>query len=132
MAQPNPSFYKKVYAIPIILFPAGGAVFYATAENYNTHMLVFSIIVTIFMILAAIRVGMKEKQGTKSLGEAVVQGGWLWTSFSLVYITLSPAKIYGLSTTGLGLIEVIGVILLVTGVYVLLKAKKETGVMLTV
>jgi len=94
---------------------------------------VFSIVGLVLTLIFEARIALLSRSASiRRLGEAGVQGAWVWTSFSLVYITMSPASIYGASLWALAGLEIIGFVMLALGAYILLEIKRETGVYLSV
>ncbi len=128
----NKNFYEKAFIASAILFLLGGIAFFETSQQFQTHLLVFGVTASLIVAASALRIRSRAKMGSKAVGEAVIQGGWLWTSLSLVYVLMPPAKIYKVTTIGEFSTIIIGVILAIGGVYTMIKAKRETGVHLTI
>ena len=126
------SFSVKMNTIATILFIINGIIASTGAQQYGSHFLIFGVVALILLGLNTLRLAKFTGDDITRVGEVTVQGGWIWTSFSLVYITMAPAGIYEMIPSYMAVVEVIGVVLLFSGVYVLLKAKKETGVALSV
>lgn len=132
MAGEYKRFAATIFAVAAALILLAGGAATAGASNFKNHFAYFAVVASILVGVNALRLNSCVDCDVRRLGEIGVQGGWLLTSFSLVYITLAPAKIYSLSTASLVVTEILGLILLVMGAYLLLKTKKETGVALSI
>ncbi|MCE4598795.1 MAG: hypothetical protein F7C81_01180 [Desulfurococcales archaeon] len=126
------SKYLRYNALAGFLLLVTGVTAFASSSNFKSHFLFMGIITALFMGLNVARLAVCRGCNEKRLGEIAVQGGWLWTSFSLAFLSLAPAKIYGLPTVSLAVVELLSVFLLLSGAYFLFLVKRETGVALSV
>ena len=121
------------FSVAAVLFVVGGAVGYLGASAYREQFLAFSIAGLLLTLAFEARVALLSRSAdARRVGEAGVQGAWVWTSLSLVYITMSPASVYGVEPWALAALEAVGVVMLLLGAYILLRIKRETGVYLSV
>ncbi|MCE4612762.1 MAG: hypothetical protein F7C07_02885 [Desulfurococcales archaeon] len=132
----NPEELKRRYTTykalaGLLLFVVGLAAF-ASADSYRSHFIVAAVVTSVLVWLNSLRLSNCRNCSERRVGEIAVQGGWLWTSFSLAYASIVPAKIYGIEGAALALVEAISVALLLGGAYFLLRVKKETGAALTI
>lgn len=123
---------KKLFGLALALNVIAGSVSYLAASNFNTHFLIFGVVASLIILAFLIRLITAYSSDLRRLGEIAVQGTWIWTSLSFVYIVMAPAKIYGFTLTYLITIEVIGFALLIMGFYTLLRIERETGAHLSI
>jgi hypothetical protein len=102
------------------------------AESFKGHFIAAALATSLLVWASAARLASCRGCGERRLGEIAVQGGWLWTSFSLAYASLAPARIYNMDGPVLALVEAISLALLVGGALFLLIVKQETKAALTV
>jgi hypothetical protein len=124
-------FSVRMNGIAAVLFLINGVIASAGSQQYGSHFLAFGVVAFILLALNTFRLT-RLSDDLKKVGEITVQGGWLWTSFSFVYITIAPAGVYKMSAGFMAVVVFIGIILLLSGIYVLQRTKKETGVALSV
>ncbi len=125
-------FVMVVFSITSLLFIIGAIVGYVGATNYTIHLVAFSVAGLLLTLASLARVTITPEGATERLGEVSVQGTWIWTSLSLVYITMSPASIYGTHPWALAILEVVGFVMLAFGAYTLFRIKRDTGVYLSI
>lgn len=132
----NPEGLKRKYAtykvLAGLLLLVVGILAFAGAGSYRSHFIVAAVITSVLVWLNALRLLNCRDCSERRVGEIAVQGGWLWTSFSLAYASIAPAKIYGMDGAALAAVEAISVALLLGGAYFLARVKRETGAALTV
>lgn len=124
-------FSVRLSIIAAVLFLINGMIASAGSQQFGTHFLAFGIIAFILLALNTVRLT-RLGGDLKKVGEVTIQGGWIWTSFSLVYITMAPAGVYRMSANFMAVVVLIGFILLLSGAYVLYRTKNETGVALSI
>jgi len=91
---------------------------------------IYAIILIIIILSGQLRVN--RAGDLKQIGERAVQTLWLWTSLGLVALTMPPAPYFEFAQPVMVALIVIGAILIIAGVYALLKIRKLTGVYLSV
>ena len=104
----------------------------AIGTNYRAQALLALIAAAVILTIIATSIRVKLAPDVFSLGKAIIQGTWFWMSFSLSYIIMTGSPYCGMPVINVMIDVVIGIVILMIGIYTLLKTKKETGVMLSI
>lgn len=104
----------------------------AIGTNYRSQVLLGVIAAAIILTAIATIARVKRANDLLSCGKAIVQGTWFWTSFGLSYLIMTGSPYFGMPIINVLVNFLIGIIVIVVGIYTLLKTKRETGVMLSI
>jgi|GEM_PF-2379356 len=100
--------------------------------NYRAQALLAVIAVAIILTVIVTVIRVKGASDPLLCGKAIVQGTWFWASFSLSYLIMTGSPYFGMPMINVAINFLIGIIIIILGIYTLLRTKKETGVMLSI
>jgi len=124
------AFFTKVNLIALVLGIIVLILSLLSSPKAQTLFSIYAIILIVIILLGHFRVN--RATDLKQVGERAVQTLWLWTSLGLVALTMPPAPYFEFSQPIMAALILIGAILIIAGVYALLKIRKLTGVYLSV
>jgi len=124
------SFFTKLNMIALVLAIIILVLSLLSSPKAQTLFSIYAIILIILILLGQLRVN--RAGDLKQVGERAVQTLWLWTSLGLVALTMPPAPYFEFSQPIMAALVVIGAILIIAGVYALLRIRKLTGIYLSV
>ena len=124
------AFFTKVNLIALMLSIIILILSLLSSPKAQTLFSIYAIILIVIILLGHFRVN--RATDLKQVGERAVQTLWLWTSLGLVALTMPPAPYFEFSQPIMAALILIGAILIIAGVYALLKIRKLTGVYLSV
>lgn len=104
----------------------------AIGTNYRAQALLAVIATAVILTVIATIIRVKMASDISICGKAIIQGTWFWMSFSLSYLIMPGSPYFNMPTINVLVDVIIGIAILVIGIYLLPKTKKETGVMLSI
>lgn len=104
----------------------------AVGTNYRAQSLLVVIAAAILLTVVATVIRVKMAADIWDCGKAIIQGTWFWMSFSLSYLIMTGSPYFGMPAVSVAVNIIIGIVILVIGVFTLVKTKKETNVMLSI
>ncbi|MEM2104041.1 MAG: hypothetical protein QW717_04030 [Candidatus Bathyarchaeia archaeon] len=104
----------------------------AVGTNYRAQSLLVVIAAAIVLTVVATVIRVKMAADIWDCGKAIIQGTWFWMSFSLSYLIMTGSPYFGMPAVSVAVNIIIGIVILVIGVFTLVKTKKETNVMLSI
>jgi len=123
-------FFTRVNLIALVLSIIILILSLLSSPKAQTLFSIYAIILIVIILLGHLRVS--RSSDLKQLGERAVQTLWLWTSLGLVALTMPPTPYFEFDQLIMAAMITIGAILIIAGVYALLKIRKLTGVYLSV
>jgi len=103
-------------------------------EHYRGYYLclTFGLIITITQIIYLIIIYLKRTDNIRDIGRPTIQALWIGTSMGIGYLVTAPAPYFLIPLSVSLILVAIGIILIIYGIYNLVKISKITGLPLAI